>query len=82
MVSAVTKLAQNEENKKVMADLGALEILVEMGRTGSDIDINGNTDLDTKCKSGNDLLCKSDLDTVYLTLTCCLMSQASIARIY
>jgi len=37
------KLAQNEENKKVMADLGALEILVEMGRTGSDIDINGNT---------------------------------------
>jgi len=55
MVSAVTKLAQNEENKKIMADVGALEILVEMGCTGSDIDINGNTDLDIGGKADNDL---------------------------
>jgi len=40
------KLAQNDKNKKDMVDLGALEILVEMGRTGTDLDIHGIYHLD------------------------------------
>ena len=34
-------LARNDENKKTLIDLGALELLVEMGRTGSEHELHG-----------------------------------------